>query len=49
MELEAGGKQIALWAYKLKFEHPVTKEQMEFVDLPEKIGSWKILEEGICI
>lgn len=47
MELGEDGKQIALWAYKLKFEHPITKEQMEFVDLPEKIGSWKILEETV--
>lgn len=39
------GKQIALWAYKLKFTHPVTKEEMQFEDLPEKIGSWKILED----
>ena len=39
------GKQIALWAYKLKFIHPVTKEEMEFEDYPEKIGSWKILED----
>ena len=38
------GKQIALWAYKLSFIHPVTKEKMEFIDYPEKIGSWKILE-----
>ncbi len=40
-----GGKQIALWAYKLKFEHPVTKEVLEFIDAPEKVGSWKILED----
>ena len=44
MEQGADGKQIALWAYKLSFIHPVTKEKMEFVDYPEKIGSWKILE-----
>lgn len=31
------GKQIALWAYKLKFSHPVTKEEMTFISLPEKI------------
>ena len=39
------GKQIALWAYKLKFTHPVTKKELEFEDYPEKIGSWKILED----
>ena len=38
------GKQIALWAYKLSFNHPISKERMTFECLPEKIGSWKILE-----
>lgn len=38
------GKQICLWAYKISFEHPITKEQMTFEDYPEKIGSWKILD-----
>lgn len=45
MVQEEDGKQIALWAYKLKFNHPVTKEEKEFIDIPEKIGSWKILED----
>ena len=39
------GKQIALWAYNLKIYHPITNELMEFKCIPEKIGSWKILEE----
>lgn len=38
------GKQIALWAYSLTIVHPTTKEEMTFECLPEKIGSWKILE-----
>ena len=38
------GKQIALWAYKLKIIHPITKEEMVFNAFPEKIGSWKILD-----
>lgn len=38
------GKQIALWAYKLKIIHPVTKEEKIFESLPEQVGSWKILE-----
>ena len=38
------GKQIALWAYELKIYHPITNEQMTFYSVPEKIGSWKILE-----
>lgn len=39
------GKQITLWAYMLKIFHPVTKEEMVFKALPEKIGSWKIIED----
>jgi len=42
------GKQIALWAYELSIIHPITKEELTFRVLPEKIGSWKILE-GINI
>ena len=29
------GKQLRLWAYYLSFIHPVTKEVMEFEDIPE--------------
>ena len=32
--------QIALFAYYLSFDHPVTKEKMEFKLLPENIGHW---------
>lgn len=39
------GKQIALWAYQLEIEHPITKERMKFTSIPEQIGSWKILED----
>ena len=39
------GKQIALWAYSLTIEHPITKERMNFKDLPKLEGSWKILED----
>lgn len=38
------GKQISLWAYKLEFPHPITKEMMCFELEPEHIGSWKILD-----
>ena len=38
------GKQIALWAYSLTVNHPVTNEPMTFKIIPRKIGSWKILE-----
>lgn len=37
------GKQIALWAYKLSFNHPITKQELSFENLPEKNGTWKIL------
>lgn len=39
------GKQICLWAYELTILHPITKEQITFKVLPDKIGSWKILED----
>lgn len=38
------GKQICLWAYTLTIQHPTTKESMTFYAIPEKVGSWKILE-----
>ena len=43
------GKQIALWAYNLKFYHPITNELMEFKAMPEMIGSWAILKENCSI
>lgn len=39
------GKQIALWAYELIIEHPITKEQLMFKDFPESNGTWCILKE----
>ena len=38
------GKQIALWAYELIIEHPITKEKMVFKDYPEANGTWCILK-----
>ena len=29
------GKQIRLWAYELEFEHPVSKEKMQFISTPQ--------------
>ena len=43
------GKQITLWAYRLKIIHPITKEEMIFTSIPEKNGSWKILEGIQCL
>ena len=39
------GKQISLWAYSLTIVHPITKEEMKFEDVPEKIGPWSILKD----
>ena len=39
------GKQIALWAYELEIEHPITKEKMTYKDLPENKGTWSILKK----
>ena len=39
------GKQITLWAYELKFYHPITNEKHTFHSIPEITGSWKILED----
>ena len=38
------GKQLSLWAYKLTINHPVTKESLTFEALPNREGSWKMLE-----
>ena len=40
------GKQLCLWAFKISFVHPVTKEKLEFEDYPDPIGSWIILEDN---
>lgn len=40
------GKQISLWAYKLTIEHPITKEELSFTDLPEEIGPWVMLKDS---
>ena len=39
------GKQIALWAYELTVQHPVSKEEMTFKCLPESNGTWCILRD----
>ena len=38
-------KQLALFAYYLSFNHPVTKEKLEFIKYPDQVGIWK---EFIC-
>ena len=39
------GKQISLWAYKLTIEHPITKEKMSFLGLPDEIGPWVMIKD----
>ena len=34
------GEQIALWAYKIEFKHPVKDEIMTFECKPKKMGIW---------
>lgn len=34
------GQQIALWAYRLSFPHPVTKETMTFTSFPSQSFPW---------
>ena len=36
---------LYLWAYKLEFAHPTTKERLTFTDLPEVKGMWKELKD----
>ena len=38
-------KQLYLWAYKLSIIHPTKKEELTFVDFPEKNGFWKMIDE----
>jgi len=38
------GQQIALWGYKLTFEHPTTHEIMTFYDVP-KGSVWSVYED----
>ena len=38
-------KQLALWAYKLSFYHPIKKEEMQFKYLPNSNGVWNILKD----
>ena len=36
--------QIALFATKLEFKHPTTKEVVKIEKFPEKVGVWKVLK-----
>lgn len=38
-------KQLALYAYKLEFIHPVKKELMVFKNFPEEKGVWNMIKD----
>ncbi len=38
-------KQIALWAYKISFKHPVKDEVLDFTCIPDNIGIWKSFKQ----
>ena len=42
----AKGANLALWAYRLEFDHPISKEHMVFVAYPPEIEPWKRFDIG---
>lgn len=44
---KSDNNQIALWAYKIEFIHPVKKEKMEFTYFPNKIDGWQIFNMNL--
>ncbi len=40
------GCNLALWAYRLEFDHPVTKEHMVFVSYPPEAEPWRRFDIG---
>lgn len=42
------GRQIALWAWALKLEHPTKKEEMAFFAPPPMQGAWRLFEKEIA-
>ena len=41
------GEQIALWAYRLGFEHPTRHEQLSFTAPPPDSGAWRDFQDVI--
>lgn len=41
------GRQIALWAYRLKLDHPTKHEEMCFISCPPMRGAWAKFESEI--
>lgn len=42
------GRQICLWAWSLKLDHPTKKEEMRFCSLPPNKGAWQIFQNEIA-
>ena len=42
------GQQIALWGYRLSFQHPTTKETMSFCAMPEG-GIWSLYADLLSV
>ena len=42
------GRQIALWAWALKLDHPTKKEEMSFFALPPEEGAWRAFGSEIA-
>jgi len=42
------GQQIALWGYKLSFEHPITREKLVFHSMPEG-GIWELYADLLTV
>ncbi len=44
------GEQLALFSSKLRFQHPITKEYLEFKSSPPSIYPWTIFHDllGVC-
>lgn len=36
--------KLALWAYSLRFNHPVTHERLRFIAAPPEDGPWKLFD-----
>lgn len=41
------GQQIALWAYRMEFEHPTKRQSMRFCALPAATGAWTAFDDII--
>ena len=41
------GEQIALWAYKLGFEHPTRHDVLAFTAPPPDSGAWRDFQDVI--